>query len=99
MYVCMDELGYFSHLGCTHTMYVHAYVCTKVCFTPGLFPHALARLRSIEETIQCCTNTLYRACANASPQDMNDAMIGVSQQVNIMSLSINAHICLDMERP
>ena len=48
--------------------------------------HDLARLRSIEDTIQNCTNTLYRACANASPQDMNDAMIGVSQQVNIMSL-------------
>lgn len=52
-------------------------------------PHVLARLRSIEETIQGCTNTLYRACANASPQDMNDAMIGVSQQVNIMPLWIN----------
>lgn len=53
--------------------------------------HAIARLRSIEETIQSCTNTLYRACANASPQDMNDAMIGVSQQVSIVSLILNPH--------
>ena len=76
-------------------------LCTVLCFIWLSSIHynvccilAIARLRSIEETIQSCTNTLYRACANASPQDMNDAMIGVSQQVSIMSLILNSSVRL-----
>jgi hypothetical protein len=81
---------------CVYTPKVrNSCICINISFHPFLSlwcVHASARLRSIEGTIQGCTNTLYRACANASPQDMNDAMIGVSQQVNIMSRWINVHM-------
>ena len=60
-------------------------VLTLVCLVLMVTHSVPAHLRSIQENIQVYTNTLYRACANASPQDMNDAMIGVSNQVNVLA--------------
>lgn len=43
--------------------------------------HLIARLRDIKANIYSYNATLYRACANANPHNMNEAMIGISKEV------------------
>ena len=38
--------------------------------------------------------SLCRACANASPQDMNDAMIGISSQVSHRNVFVCVFVCV-----
>ena len=45
------------------------------------FPAAC--LQEIRANIYSYNIKLYRACANASPYDMNDAMIGISKEVSV----------------
>lgn len=42
---------------------------------------SIAGLQEIQKHICHYKNALFRACANAWPQDMNDAIIGISKQV------------------
>lgn len=44
----------------------------------------IARLREIKANIYSYNATLYRACANANPHNMNGAMIGISKEVCLM---------------
>lgn len=44
----------------------------------------VARLREIKANIYSYNATLYRACANANPHNMNEAMIGISKEVSIL---------------
>lgn len=43
----------------------------------------IAHLRDIKTSIHGHNVTLYRACANANPHNMNEAMIGISKEVSI----------------
>lgn len=40
-----------------------------------------ARLAEIKSAIHVYNNALYRACANAVPHEMNEALQGISKQV------------------
>lgn len=44
----------------------------------------IARLREIKANIYDHNGTLYRACANANPHNMNEAMIGISKEVSAL---------------
>ena len=46
----------------------------------------LVRLAEIKANIYDYSSKLYRACANASPHNMNDAMIGISKEVKVVCL-------------
>ena len=56
----------------------------------------LARLREVKASIYSYNATLYRACANANPHNMNEAMIGISKEVMniVLNLSRNLYALL-----
>ena len=47
----------------------------------GLMTDFAARLAEIKASIYDYNIKLYRACANANPHNMNNAMIGISKEV------------------
>ena len=52
----------------------------------------LARLQEIKSSIFNYNTTLYRACANANPHNMNEAMIGISKEVIFDNCDNNTYL-------
>lgn len=49
----------------------------------------IARLNKIKSNVYSYNATLYRACANANPHNMNEAMIGISNEVS----PVHMYVC------
>ena len=63
---------------------MYAYILLLIMPEVCTYRLLLARLREIKSNISSYNSTLYRACANANPHNMNGAMIGISKEVRML---------------
>jgi hypothetical protein len=57
--------------------------------------NAMTQISDIHSSILHYINAVYMACANASPQNMNDAMIGVANQVQQLLQTMQLPVVMD----
>ncbi|CAI8005393.1 Inositol polyphosphate-4-phosphatase type I A [Geodia barretti] len=57
--------------------------------------NAMTQISDIHSSILHYINAVYMACANASPQNMNDAMIGVANQVQQLLQKMQLPVVMD----